>query len=116
MAFDKFVDFETLTKERRAAIAKSIRSISTEELKQIGEKLFAYAGDPWRDGYYRFLAENPAGTYHHAVTHDGVNLLYCRDKDKGIWFLPGRGFGPLQETGRKAMKELSGAAPMKSGG
>src|SRR4051812_35163815 len=111
MAFDKFVDFETLTKERRAAIAKSIRSISTAELNQIGEQLFAYAGDPWRDAYYRFLADNPGATCHHAVTHDGVNLLYCGEKDKGIWFLPGRGLGPLQATGRQAMKELSGAAP-----
>jgi len=47
MPFDKFVDFETLTKERCAAIEKSIRSISTEELKQIGEKLFPHAGDAW---------------------------------------------------------------------
>jgi hypothetical protein len=114
MAFDKFVGLETLTKERRAAIAKSIRSITTEELKQIGEKLFPHAGDAWRDAFFQFVAENPSGTYHHAVTHDGVNLLYCREKDKGIWFLPGRGLGPLQAIGRKAMKELSGAAPIKA--
>lgn len=108
MPFDKFVDFETLTKERRAAIAKSVRSISTEELRQIGERLFPYAGDPWRDAFFQFLAENPGATYHHAVTHDGVNLVYCRDKDKGIWFLPGRGLGPLQARGRETMKEMIG--------
>ena len=108
MPFDKFVDFETLTKERRAAIAKSVRSISTEELRQIGERLFPYAGDPWREAFFQFLAENPGATYHHAVTHDGVNLVYCRDKDKGIWFLPGRGLGPLQARGRETMKEMIG--------
>ena len=106
MPFDKFVDFETLTEERCAAIEKSIRSISTEELKQIGEKLFPHAGDAWRDGFFQFIADNPGVTYHHAVTHDGVNLVYCREKDKGIWFLPGRGLGPLQATGRKTMKEM----------
>jgi hypothetical protein len=37
---------------------------------------------------------------------DGVNIVYCRDKDKGIWFLPGSGMGPLQATGRKAMSEI----------
>ena len=116
MPFDKFVDFETLTRERRAAIAKSIHSISTEELKQTGEKLFPLAGDAWRDAFFQFIADNPVATYHHAVTHDGVNLLYCREKDKGIWFLPGRGLGPLQATGRKAMNELSGAAPMNAVG
>ncbi len=106
MPFDKFVDFETLTKERRAAIAKSIRSISTEELEQIGEKLFPHAGDAWRDAFFQFLADNRSATYHHAVTHDEVNLVYCREKDKGIWFLSGRGLGPLQALGRKTMKEI----------
>ena len=62
MAFDKFVDLETLTKERRAAIAKSIRTISTEELKQLGEKLFPNAGDAWRDGFFQFIADNPSAT------------------------------------------------------
>jgi len=37
---------------------------------------------------------------------DGVNIVYCRDQDKGIWFLPGSGMGPLQVTGRKVMKEM----------
>ena len=106
MSFDKFVDLETLTKERRAAIARSIRSMSTEELKQIGEKLFPLAGDAWRDAFFQFIADNPSATYHHAVTDDGVNLVYCREKDKGIWFLPGRGLGPLQARGRKTMKEI----------
>lgn len=113
MPFDEFVDFETLTKERRAAIAKSIRSISPEELRQTGEKLFSIAGDPWREAFFQFIAENPGATYHHAVTHDGVNLVYCRDKDKGMWFLPGKGMGPLQTKGRQAMKELAG--PPRSG-
>ena len=35
MPFEKF-DLENLDKERRKAIAKSIRTISTEELKELG--------------------------------------------------------------------------------
>jgi hypothetical protein len=106
MPFDKY-DFENLHKERREAIAKSIRSISADELKKIGEEIFRYADDPWRETYFRFIAENPAATFHHAVTSDGVNIIYCGDIDKGMWFLPGTGMGPLQENGRKTMKELS---------
>jgi hypothetical protein len=45
-------------------------------------------------------------TFHHAVTSDGVNILYCRDQDKGMWFLPGSGMGPLQARGRQIMKEM----------
>ena len=105
MPFDKF-DLEALTKERRKAIAKSIRTVDTEELKKIGEEIFRYAEDPWREAFFRFIAENPGATFHHAVTSDNVNIVYCRDKDKGMWFLPGSGMGPLQARGKKVMKEM----------
>jgi hypothetical protein len=104
MAFDKF-DLEQLTKERRKAIRQSIRTVSTEELKKIGEEIFTTAGDPWRDAFFGFIAENPGATFHHAVTSDNVNIVYCRDKDKGMWFLPGSGMGPLQTHGKQVMKE-----------
>ena len=105
MPFEKF-DLETLTKQRRKAIAKSIRTVDTEELKKIGEEIFRYAEDPWREAFFRFIAENPGATFHHAVTSDNVNIVYCRDKDKGMWFLPGSGMGPLQARGKKVMKEM----------
>jgi hypothetical protein len=105
MPFEKF-DLENLDKERRKAVAKSIRTISVEELKAIGEEVFKYADDPWREAFFRFVAENPGCTFHHAITSDGVNIVYCRDKDKGMWFLPGSGLGPLQTTGRQIMKEM----------
>ena len=105
MPFEKF-DLETLTKERRKAIAKSIRTVDTEELKKIGEEIFRYAEDPWREAFFRFIAENPGATFHHAVTSDNVNIVYCREKDKGMWFLPGSGMGPLQARGKKVMKEM----------
>jgi hypothetical protein len=78
MAFEKF-DLENLNKERR----KSIRTISVEELNSLGGELFRYADDPWREAFFRFIAENAGATFHRAVTSDGVNILYCRDQDKG---------------------------------
>jgi hypothetical protein len=105
MAFEKF-DFEELTKERRKSIAESIRPISAEELKKLGDEIFKYFDDPWRVAFFDFIAQNPGSTFHHAVTSDGVHIVYCRDKDKGIWFLPGRGKGPLQVRGRQTMKEI----------
>ncbi len=105
MPFEKF-DLESLDKERRKAIAKSIRAISVEELKKLGEEIFVHADDPWRETFFRFIAENSGATFHHAVTSDGVHILYCRGNDKGMWFLPGTGKGPLQARGRKIMKEI----------
>lgn len=105
MPFEKF-DLEDLNKERRKAIAKSIRPIEIAELKKLGAEIFHHAEDPWRETFFKFLSQNPGSTFHHAVTSDGVNIVYCRDKDKGMWFLPGTGMGPLQERGRMVMKEM----------
>ena len=105
MPFEKF-DLENLDKERRKAVANSVRTMSVEELKALGNEIFRYADDPWREKFFRFIAENPGATFHHAVMSDGVNIVYCRDQDKGMWFLPGSGMGPLQATGRKMMSEI----------
>jgi hypothetical protein len=105
MPFEKF-DLENLDNERRKALTKSIRTISVEELKALGHEIFRHGDDPWREAFFKFIAENPGATFHHAITNDGVNFVYCRDKDKGIWFQPGSGMGPMQATGRKAMSEI----------
>ena len=105
MAFEKF-DLENLDKERRKSIAKSIRTVSVEELKKIGEEIFPHADDHWREAFFRFITENSGATFHYAVTSDGVHIVFCRDKDKGMWFMPGTGKGPLQARGRKIMTEM----------
>ena len=105
MPFDKF-DLDNIDQERRKTIAKTIRAINVEELKKLGQELFKYADDPWRNVFNDFVAENANSTFHHAVSSDGVNFIYCRDQDKGMWFLPGSGMGPLQTTGRQLMKEI----------
>jgi hypothetical protein len=105
MPFEKF-DLGELTKERRKSIVESIRPISVEELKTVGDEIFKYFDDPWRVAFFDFIAQNRGATFHYAVTSDGVHIVYCRDKDKGIWFLPGQGKGPLQARGRQTMKEI----------
>ena len=40
MPFEKFEDAEAIDDERRKAIASSIRIISVEELKKLGEEIF----------------------------------------------------------------------------
>src|SRR5438876_9693551 len=104
MPFEQF-DLENLDKERRKALAKSIRTINVEELKKLGGELFRYADDPWRETFFRFIAENPGATFHHAITSDGVNIVYCREQDKGIRLLPGSGMGRLQATGHQLTKK-----------
>jgi hypothetical protein len=105
MPFDKFVDIETINKERRKAITKSIRIISVEELKKLGEEIFDSPDRPWRQTFLSLIAEHPGATFYHASAGEGVIFLYSRDQDKGLWYLPGSGMRPLSVAGRQIMKE-----------
>ena len=111
MPFDKFEDAVAIDKDRREAIAKSIRIISVEELKKLGEEMFDSPDRPWRETFFQFIAEHPGGTFHHASAGQGVIFVYSRDGDKGLWYLPGSGLGPLSEAGRQLMKEAIAAGP-----
>src|SRR4029453_10453471 len=48
---------------RRKAIAKSIRIISVEELKKLGEEIFDKPDRPWRQTFLLLIAENPGATF-----------------------------------------------------
>jgi hypothetical protein len=97
---------EEISNERRKAIAETINTISADELKALGEGLFPFQDHPWREKFFNFVNENSGSVFHHATTHDRVHIIYCRDKDRGMWFLPGSGMGPLQALGLKTMKEI----------
>ncbi|MGE5209329.1 MAG: hypothetical protein ACM3KL_08370 [Alphaproteobacteria bacterium] len=109
MPFDKFEDAAALDNKRRKAMAKSIRVISVEELKKLGAEMFDDPDRPWRKTFFEFIAENPGATFYHADTGEGVVVVYSRYGDKGLWYLPGSGLGPLSEGGRRLMKEVIAA-------
>jgi len=105
MPFDT-VNMEEITKTRRKAIAESIRTISVEELKALGEQLFPLVDNPWREKFFDFITANTGATFHHATTHDHVQIIYCHAKDKGMWFMPGIGMGPMQPNGLAILKQI----------
>jgi hypothetical protein len=110
MPFEKFEDAAAIDSARRKAIAKSIRIISVEELKKLGEEIFDSPDRPWRETFLQFIAEHPGATFHHADAGEGVIFVYSRDADKGLWYLPGSGLGPLSEDGRQLMRKAIEAA------
>ena len=97
---------EEMTEGRQKAIAASIRTISLEELKTLGERLFPLVDHPWREKFFTFLTENAGATCYHAIAHDGVQIVYCNAQDKGIWFMPGVGNGPMAARGRAILKQI----------
>ena len=100
------LDMNSITEGRRKSIAKSITTISAEKMKAIGEEIFPYFDDPWREKFFDFIKENAGATFHHATTTEGIQILYCRDKNKGIWFMPQTGMGPMQAEGLGILKEI----------
>ena len=95
-----------ITEARRKAIQKTIRPIADDELKTVEDELFPYHDDPWRERFSEFVKANANSSFYHATTHDRVHIIYCHTKEKGIWYLPGSGLGPLQEKGLKIMKKI----------
>ncbi|RYH14619.1 MAG: hypothetical protein EON57_00170 [Alphaproteobacteria bacterium] len=101
---------DEVTEERRKALAASIRAISIEELKKLGDELFPFIDHPWREKYFSFITGNSGAAFYHATTYDRIHIIYCAAQDKGMWFLPGSGMGPLQAKGLGIMKQLAEGA------
>ena len=108
MPFEK-IDIDSIDEERRKSIAKSIRPVTTEELKKLGDEVFHDIDDPGRETFFRFIEEHSHATIHYATSTDGVHFIYCRDGDRGMWFLPGSGKGILSATGRQMMRDAIAA-------
>ena len=99
-------NMEEITEARRKAIAKSIRTINAEELETLGEQLFPHVDNPWRERFFGFISENAGATFHRATTHDDIQIIYCSTNNKGMWFVPGSGMGPMQAKGLRILKQI----------
>jgi hypothetical protein len=108
MPFDKFVDIDKIDEDRRNSVMKSIRTTNVEELKKLADEIFHSPDDPWRQTLLELIAENPGATFYHADAGEGVMFLYCRDIDKGLWYLSESGMGPLSARARQMVKEAIG--------
>jgi hypothetical protein len=102
------LDVESITEARRKAIEQTIEPISIEQLKSLGEKIFPFFDHPWRHTFFQFVEENSGSTFYHATADDQVEIIYCPDKGKGMWFLPRGCPGPLQTTGLRILKDIVG--------
>jgi hypothetical protein len=109
MPFDKFVDMETLSEERRRAVQESLQSMSVTELRNVVKELSDFEGDPWQQNFVAVIEAHPEASFYRAVTQEGAIILYCPGEDTGVWFLPGSGMGPLPEQAKSHMKEAIAA-------
>ena len=107
MPFDKFKRPEELWEERRKGAQESLKPISAPELKKIlQENEEEFVGDPWRDEFQRLLETQPHASFYRALPEKDIEVYYCRDADLGVWVLPGSGMGPLDDNGKRLIKEI----------
>lgn len=91
---------------RRVAVRKTIRPVTHEELKELGELRFPDTSDPWFEKYNNFLKQHPSAKFYRADIPGGAEVIYCRDTGKGIWFLPNSGMGIIQPRGLEMLKKI----------
>jgi hypothetical protein len=84
MPFEKFENAEAIDNERRKAITKSIRQISVEELKKLGEEIFDEPDRPWRQTFLSVVTENPGATFYHASAGEGVISVRPRSRQRSV--------------------------------
>jgi hypothetical protein len=96
---------DSTLENRRAMIRKTIRHATVAELEELGIQRFPLATDPWCEKYHEFLKHHPNEKFYRAETPEGAEIVYCRDSERGMWFLPDLGMGVIQPRGLKVMAE-----------
>ena len=91
---------------RRTMVQKTIRVASYEELKEMGERLFPVVTDPWYVRFSEFLESHRSSKFYRAEVPGGADVIYCREENKGVWFLPGSGMGIVQPKGLQMLAEI----------
>ncbi len=104
MSYDDDWPDQTL-ENRRAMVSKTVRPATLDELKELGEKRFPIVTDPWCVRYNDFLNQHPDASFFRAEIPGNVEIIFCRDSSKGVWFLPGKGMGILQDEGIEIMSK-----------
>ncbi|MEO5916761.1 MAG: hypothetical protein ABIS50_21215 [Luteolibacter sp.] len=106
MSYDD--DWPDMTWEnRKVMVQKTIRTVTLDELKKLGEVRFPIVTDPWCVRYNDFLAAHPDADYFIAQSPEHAEVIYCRDSGKGVWFLPDKGMGVIQPNGLRLLAEIT---------
>ena len=104
------MNYEEILEERSAAVKESLKTLSNDEVSALGERLFPYADDPWREQFFAFLAEHSGATFYHAAIPGGLEIIYCHSENRGIWFIPHQGVGLIQEKGLQVLSGIVSGA------
>jgi len=100
------LNIKAIMGSRRHTIERSLRTIGVPELKALTDDLFLYTDDPWFEMFVNTIEDPTNHRFYHAVVDDRIQLLYCRDKEIAMWFIPGIGKGRLDPEQLKIVNEI----------
>jgi Fe-S-cluster formation regulator IscX/YfhJ len=76
MPFDKFVDMETVSEERRKAIHGSLGTMSLVDLHQLVKELSDFEGDPSQENLVSAIEAHPETSFYRAVTQEATQRAH----------------------------------------
>lgn len=96
MSYDD--DWPEHTQEHRIdVIRQTIRKATMEELMDLSARNFPVVTDPWCEKFNALLNQHPKASYHIAFTPEEAEIVYCREANAGMWFMPDTGKGMIQQ-------------------
>ncbi|HVJ46902.1 MAG TPA: hypothetical protein VM511_10985 [Luteolibacter sp.] len=104
--YDEQPSPEEVNEARRRSILKTIRVMGVEELKEFANHIFKTVSDPWYEKYMAFIGENAGSKMYYAKTSDHFEIIYCPEKNAGIWILEELGKGRLREDSLERLKKI----------
>jgi hypothetical protein len=105
------LNVKEVIQSRRDTVEESLHTVSVAELKALTDELFPSIDHPWLEKFSQVVNDPASGPFHHAFADDHVHVLYCRDKEIGMWFIRGIGKGPLRPEELKMMRQIVEARP-----
>ena len=81
MSYDDWPD--NTMENRRLMVRKTIRPITMEELKQLGEKHFPVVTDPWCVRFNEFLTKNASARFYQAQVPEGAVAIVVQTAAAG---------------------------------
>ena len=99
-------NIEEIMESRRHAVAETLRPISVAELCALTDELFPSVDHPWLEKFAEVVNDPASGAFHHAMADEQVHVIYCHDRNIGMWFIRGSGKGPLHPKHLEIMRVI----------
>jgi hypothetical protein len=105
------LNVKQIIEDRRHAVTESLRPMSVSELRTLKDEIFPFIDHPWLEKFSEVVNDPSSGKIYHAMADYQINVLYCPNRNIGMWFIRKVGKGPLRPENLKMMQEIVESKP-----